>query len=111
MDREQFVRVLRNLLRNSVVCSQPDSIVEFAARLVKDEITVSIEDTGPLLPAEEREFIFDRFRSVEMIDSPRVEGMGLALSVCKSLVVAQGGEIKADVSSANRFMYTITLPI
>lgn len=110
VDREQFVRVLRNLLRNSVTCGVLESTVSVVVKIDDEETSIKITDTGPLISVEEQEYIFDRFQSTERVNSCRVEGMGLALAVCKALVTAQGGELSAGETADGKFLFLISLP-
>ncbi len=110
-DRDQFVRVLRNLLRNSIVCSPPDSEVIVSAGVQDEDIIISIEDAGPLVPDSEKECMFDRFQSTEKTTSSRVGGMRLALCVCKALIEAHGGELYTSESSRKKFKFVVSIPV
>jgi PAS domain S-box-containing protein len=110
-DREQFVRVLRNLLRNSILCSPPDSEVIVSASIQDENIIISIEDAGPLVPDSERESMFDRFQSTDRSTSSRVEGMRLALCVCRALVEAHSGELYTGETSKKQFRFVVSIPV
>ncbi|MBA3859619.1 MAG: hypothetical protein C0507_22155 [Cyanobacteria bacterium PR.3.49] len=110
VDREQFVRVLRNLLRNSATCASVESTVVIRTQIEDDTTKIRIEDSGPLVSADEREYIFDRFQSTERVSSKRVEGMGLSLAVCKALVTAQGGELSTGETPDGKFFFLVSLP-
>ncbi len=109
VDRDQFVRVLRNLLRNSVT-NAPEASTIFLRASQQDGTTVlAIEDSGPLVAEQERESIFDRFQEVDNKTPSRTGGVGLSLAVCKALVMAHGGTLSVGVSLSNRFEFLVEI--
>lgn len=74
--------LLRNLLDNAVRYTPPGETVEVALQRTNDGISLVVTDTGPGIPAEERERIFDRFHRV--LDSGE-EGSGLGLSIVRRI--------------------------
>lgn len=110
VDRDQFVRVLRNLLRNSVTNSPESSTIIVSATKIDGACVLAIEDTGPLVAEEQRESIFDRFQDINSKAPSRTGGVGLSLAVCKALVSAHGGTLKVGVSPRNRFEFLLEIP-
>lgn len=105
VDRDQFVRVLRNLFRNSVTHGCEGSDILIAAQEVDDTCRISIEDSGPLVSDAQREVLFDRFQGVTGVATPRSTGNALSLSVCKALIAAHGGGLGAGMADSGRFMF------
>ena len=105
VDRDQFVRVLRNLFRNSVTHGCEGGDIRVSAQETGDTCRITIEDSGPLVSDAQRDVMFDRFAAVTGVATPRSTGNGLSLSVCKALVSAHGGELGAGLSDSGRFMF------
>lgn len=110
VDRDQFVRVLRNLLRNSVTNAPEGSTIFVGSRQTDGISVLAIEDGGPLVAESERDSIFDRFQDIESKTSLRTGGVGLSLAVCKALVSAHGGTLRVGVSLSNRFEFLVEIP-
>jgi signal transduction histidine kinase len=73
-------------------------------------ITVQVLDTGPGIPEDFREKIFDRFSQVPG-QSGRRRGSGLGLTFCKLAVEAHGGRIWVEPRPGGGSIFTLTLPI
>src|SRR5690606_16525502 len=60
-DFDRIFQALSNLLGNAIRFTPPGGSIEVTARRERDEILVSVRDTGPGIPLEKQESIFDRF--------------------------------------------------
>lgn len=108
-DWEQTRRVFMNLIHNAIKWSPEYGAITISASYRDDEVLVSVFDTGPGVPDDQRERIFERFYQV---DTSRSEqgGSGLGLAICKHIVEAQGGRIWAEGNSlgrGGRFFFTL----
>ncbi len=108
-DRSMLRRVVRNLLDNAVKFTPLGGAVRVASSQI-DETTlrVSVADTGPGIPEEYREHIFDRFFR---LPNSRASGSGLGLAFCKLAVEAHGGRIWVEsvVDQGSTFHFTLPL--
>ena len=91
-DRAQLRRVVDNLVENAMSYTPGGGRIVVAAALADDEIQVSVTDTGPGVPEEHRELIFERFTRVPGIEGRR-QGFGLGLYFCRQVIEAHGGRI------------------
>lgn len=103
-DREKLYAVLTNLVKNAIKFTQTGSI-EFGY-IEKDEfLEFYVKDSGPGIPDEQKEIIFERFRQGSESLSRNYEGAGLGLSISKAYVEMLGGKIwvtnNPDLISAN----------
>jgi K+-sensing histidine kinase KdpD len=98
-------QVITNLLENAVRHSPTRGTVRIAAHNVGELVEISISDQGPGIPPEERDWIFEPFRSGT---ASRSSGVGLA--ICKAIVEAHGGHICVADAPGGGAQFTFTLP-
>ncbi len=108
-DRKQLKQAFINLLNNAVKFNKIGGEIILKAKAEKDQLVVTISDTGLGIPEDERSKIFEKFYRVKS-HRDRVPGTGLGLSVVKHIIHGHGGEIdftsEVDVGTT----FTITLP-
>jgi C4-dicarboxylate-specific signal transduction histidine kinase len=108
-DRVQLQQVVLNLILNAV---EAMSSVEAARRALSistgrrgaDEILVAVRDSGPGIDPEHLDRVFDSFYTTKL------SGMGLGLSICRSIVDAHGGRLWADANEPRGAVFQFTLP-
>lgn len=113
VDPELIVRVLTNLLDNAIALTPLGSTIQIFARQPAGAamLEVSIADSGPGIPVEERARIFEKFSQVNMRAERTKRGTGLGLAFCKLTVEAHGGTILvADHSPLPGACIVFTLP-
>jgi two-component system, LuxR family, sensor kinase FixL len=106
VDRIQIQQVLLNLIRNAVEAMNgcPTRRLEIGSRKAADGFTeVIIADSGPGLPKEVGERLFEPFVSTKSA------GMGLGLSICHTIVTGHGGRIWAEPSPFGGTAFHFTL--
>jgi len=92
-DPEKLRSVIDNLIGNAVKFTPAGGSVSVRARSSGDEALIDVIDSGPGVPAEERESIFDSFFRGRAKASARIEGSGLGLAIAREFVEAHGGRI------------------
>jgi two-component system, NtrC family, sensor histidine kinase GlrK len=92
-DPEKLRSVVDNLIGNAVKFTPPGGRVSVRARWSGDEALIDVIDSGPGVPAEERDSIFDSFFRGRAKASARIEGSGLGLAIAREFVEAHGGRI------------------
>jgi len=73
-------------------------------------VRVSVADTGPGIPTEEINKIFDKFYQIAQSGRQKTKGTGLGLTICKDLVEMQGGKIWVESESGKGSTFAFTLP-
>jgi two-component system sensor histidine kinase KdpD len=101
-------RVLCNLLENAAKYTPPRSEIRVAARPVAENLEVAVEDNGPGLPLG-REDLFEKFTRGE--EESAVPGLGLGLSICRAIVEAHGGKIRAERPARGGARFIFSLPL
>lgn len=109
-DRTQFQQILLNLLLNAMdaVADQPEDrrtiVISLQERLRGEEIEIAVEDRGHGIAPENLQRLFDSFFTTKR------QGMGLGLSIARSLVEAHGGRIAATSEPGRGTTFRVHLP-
>ncbi|HET8846815.1 MAG TPA: HAMP domain-containing sensor histidine kinase, partial [Ktedonobacteraceae bacterium] len=115
---KQYLRqVLRNLLSNAIKYTPENQPIFIKARrctssLSSPEVCISVQDSGPGIPAEERTRIFEPFTRLQRDMLGQVRGSGLGLSISKQLIEGMGGRIWVESSglAGEGSCFSFTLP-
>ncbi len=107
IDSVQVQQVLLNLVRNSIdaLSGRETGAISIATARRSDVVEVVVSDTGPGVPPEVRERLFEPFVST------KPDGIGIGLSICRTIVEAHGGEIFFDTGAGNGSTFRFTIPI
>jgi two-component system, OmpR family, sensor kinase len=109
-DPDRLTQVLRNLIRNAVAHTGPGDRVAVRARGRDHHLEISVSDTGPGIPPDELERIFERFHRVDGSRSRNGGGSGLGLAIARTIVEAHGGSIHAESVPGRGATFRIDLP-
>ena len=109
-DRIQLQQVILNLVINGIEAMQPvtDRPRELVIRTHEDEvhqILVTVSDCGVGLAAENVDRLYDAFFTTKS------GGMGMGLSICRSIVEAHGGRLSASANDGPGATFQFTLPL
>ncbi len=88
-------QALVNLLDNAVCFSPADGNIVLKARVEEKQVVIDLCDSGPGIPEDEREKIFDMFYTVRKGDRGNLQGTGLGLAICRGMIAAHGGSVTA----------------
>ena len=106
IDHVQIQQVVLNLVRNSI-----DALSDCEARTITvatvpggDMVEVVVSDNGPGLPPEVRDRVFEPFVST------KPDGIGIGLSICRTIVEAHGGRIAVDASTRHGTGFRFSVP-
>ncbi|MGB5078423.1 MAG: PAS domain S-box protein [Sphingorhabdus sp.] len=106
-DRVQIQQVMVNLMRNAIEAMDGGitKILTIRARPDgKNQVAISVADTGHGVPAEMIDQLFLPFIST------KAQGMGLGLSICRTIIEAHGGHLTVDAVEDGGTVFTFTLP-
>gem|GEM_PF-1347162 len=104
-DRVQLQQVLFNLLRNAAEASRDaNAPIRITTGLTEEGIELSVVDRGPGIPDEVMAKLFEPFVTT------KPDGMGIGLSICRTIVRAHGGELSARNRAQGGAVFTLTLP-
>lgn len=108
VDAERIDRVLANLVDNAVKYTCSEGKITIAAALQDQYVQISVTDSGPGIPPEDRERVFERY--IQAGDQAKRRGFGLGLTFCRLAVEAHGGQIwveAGDEGIGSRFVFTL----
>jgi signal transduction histidine kinase/ligand-binding sensor domain-containing protein/DNA-binding response OmpR family regulator len=109
-DEVQIEKVFDNLLGNALKFTPRGGRVEVAvADPGDDRVEVSVRDTGPGIPADQLERIFERFYQVEATPERRWPGAGIGLALARQLAELHGGTITVESTEGKGACFTVTL--
>jgi two-component system OmpR family sensor kinase len=110
-DRDQLLRVVRNLVTNAAVHTRPDGPISVTARRDGGDIELRIVDAGPGLPPDEAAHVFQRFWRADKARSRVRGGSGLGLAIVASVVSAHGGTVRFESTVEGGSTVTVRLPV
>ncbi|RMG73268.1 MAG: HAMP domain-containing protein [Nitrospirae bacterium] len=110
-DSERLLQVLRNLIGNAVKFSPDGSSVEIALEEKEGGVVFSVADSGPGIPEEYRERIFDRFQQARLPNSSLYKGTGLGLSIVKNIINGHGGRVWVEKAPSGGSLFRFWLPL
>lgn len=110
-DHDRIVQTLNNLLSNAVKFSEPGGTVELGASVEDGQVSLEVRDTGPGIPTDQLETVFEPFRQGDASDTRQKGGSGLGLAICRGLVDRHGGRIWATSREGAGTTMAFTLPV
>jgi signal transduction histidine kinase len=108
-DRIQLQQVVLNLARNAIeamdgVTDRP-RVLMLGSATTETELIITVEDTGPGIDPDVLARVFDPFFTTE------TSGMGMGLSICKSIAESHGGRLSARAAKSKGAIFEIVLPV
>ncbi len=108
-DGVQIERAISNVLTNAIKYSPEEQPVRVSLQPRDDWLVIEIEDRGPGIPQDLLPHLFDRYFRVR---SPKkAEGIGLGLSIVKSIVEAHGGSVEIETQEGQGTQVTLRFPV
>lgn len=104
-----FRQVLFNIIQNAIEASGLDSTVSISARISGDLLTVKVRDEGSGIKEDIREKVFEPFFTTK--EGTVAGGLGLGLSVSKSIIDAMGGKIEVESEEGKGSIFSIIIPM
>lgn len=110
-DASRLQQLFSNLLENTLRYADTPGVLKIGQKRAQNRLIVFFEDSGPGVPKEALEQLFDRLYRVDRSRSRTLGGSGLGLSICKSIVTALGGEIQATNGDSGGLRVEVALPL
>ena len=110
-DRGKIRLILENLVSNAVKYSPKGGTIHLQARTEGPRLILDVADSGPGIPLEERDHVFDAFYTGRAAKSTAVKGTGIGLSVVLEFVAAHGGTVEIVDGQFTGAHFRITMPM
>jgi two-component system sensor histidine kinase BaeS len=110
-DADRLQQLFSNVLENTLRYADSPGTLKIRQDRTANRLAFIFEDSGPGVPEETLARLFDRLYRVDQSRSRTQGGSGLGLSICKSIVNALGGEIRAARAASGGLRIEIELPI
>ncbi len=114
LDRPKIERVILNLLSNAFKFTPAGGKIYCSLSLgeaQKNSVAIAVQDSGPGIPPELRETIFERFSQIEGGSTRRFGGTGLGLAIVKEFVELHQGTITVSEAPLGGALFTVELPV
>jgi heavy metal sensor kinase len=109
-DPDLLEQALQNLASNAIKYNCENGRIRFELTKVENRVLVRVANTGPAIPAADRERIFQRFYRTDKSRSQRVEGVGLGLSLSREILRAHSGDLELDPAADPLTAFVAWLP-
>jgi len=110
VDPLRFRQVLANLIGNAIRYLNPDQSIVVSIGSTRTTAEISIADSGPGIPEEDREHLFERFYRADKSRSRSTGGSGLGLAIARGLTEAHGGKLSLLEKAPPGATFIISLP-
>jgi two-component system, NtrC family, sensor histidine kinase GlrK len=110
-DRGKVRLILDNLLSNAIKFTPRGGTIGIHARGEREQLILDVMDSGPGIPAEERNRIFEAFYQGKTPQGGHVKGTGIGLSVVTEFVNAHGGSIEIFEAKTGGAHFRVRLPL
>lgn len=109
VDGQRLGQALVNLVGNAVkYCSEGDRVT-VSGRMTEEEVIVCVADTGPGIPQEEQECLFQKFYRIPQVEE-QVKGTGLGLAITRHIAEAHGGRVWVESEEGEGAAFYLAIP-
>jgi len=108
-DKDRISQVLYNLISNGIKFSEGGRVT-ISILDNRNEITVTVSDTGMGIPADKLKNIFEKFTQIGGNTRNKRKGTGLGLSICKAVIEEHKGKIWVESQEGKGSQFYFTLP-
>jgi signal transduction histidine kinase/HAMP domain-containing protein len=110
-DRDRLAQVLDNLLSNALKFTPPGGRIVVRLESEGPQARLEVADTGVGIPAEDQPHLFDRFYRARNATGRSIPGLGLGLTIVRTIVEGHGGTVAVRSESGAGAAFTVRLPV
>lgn len=111
-DPDRLAQLVLNLLSNAIKFSPRDSTVTVTVGpgSAAGTAAISVTDQGPGIPADKRQYVFDRFQQADPSSTRGKSGSGLGLAIARDIAELHGGTLEVSSPPGGGVTFTFTMP-
>lgn len=110
-DEGKVLQVVSNLVDNAFKYSAQGTLVTVTAQQDGEGVIISVSDSGPGIPEEAAEKVFERFYQLDQSSTREVGGTGLGLYICRRLAEALGGRVWIERTGPEGSTFALWVPL
>jgi PAS domain S-box-containing protein len=110
-DQARIAQLLDNLISNAVKFTPQGGRVDVRVRALANQAILEVRDSGIGIPAQEQEFLFERFFRTTTATERAIQGTGLGLAISKAIVEAHSGRITLASEEGTGTIFRVVLPL
>ncbi len=111
VDQQRMAQVVDNLVSNGIKYSLPGGMVQVSLGIDADRVELCVIDSGIGIDASDRDRLFNRFFRARQAEERSIQGVGLGLSITKSIVESHGGRIEVESELGRGSVFRVRLPV
>ena len=111
MDRDRMRQVADNLISNALKYTPHGGLVSVRLRVDADRVELGVRDTGIGIDTRDRDRLFTRFFRSRQAAERNIQGVGLGLSIARSIVESHGGRIEVDSEPGAGSEFRVRIPL
>ncbi|HSN90125.1 MAG TPA: ATP-binding protein [Anaeromyxobacteraceae bacterium] len=111
VDPDKVERVVVNLVANALEFTPPEGRIRVAVDAADGRARIEVADSGPGIPPDRRQAVFERFRQLEAGPRRRRGGIGLGLAIARDLVELHDGRISVGEAPEGGALFRVDLPL
>jgi two-component system phosphate regulon sensor histidine kinase PhoR len=111
VDQDRMRQVVDNLLSNAIKYTPPNGRVDVRLQVDGGRVELVVADTGIGIEAADRDRLFTRFWRSRHAEEQSIQGVGLGLSITKSIVESHGGRIEVDSEVGRGSTFRVRVPV
>ncbi len=110
-DPQRLEQILGNLLDNALRHTPGGGTIRLGLKPEAHDVLLTVEDSGPGIPDDQLDLIFERFHRVDSARSRSDGGTGLGLAIARKLAEAHGGTLRAENRTEGGARFILTMPL
>lgn len=111
IDRDEFTRVVTNLISNAVKYNRENGRITVRARADKGSVLIGISDSGIGMRREDQDMLFRQFYRIKNDATRTIPGTGLGLSIVKQIIDSYHGNISVESAWQEGTTFTLRIPV
>ena len=111
IDSERFRAIVDNLVSNAIKFTPPGGRIEVVCARGRDDVRITVSDSGPGLSVQDQQSLFERFRRLTPAPTGDEPSSGLGLSIAQELAHLHGGQIEVESALGEGTAFTLVLPL